>query len=80
MARPTPLHRVVTDVTERGPIEACVAETVARHGRLDVMVHNAFAGGVASRLEETPPEAWFQMSRTSAWASFWCAQAAHPQG
>jgi 3-oxoacyl-[acyl-carrier protein] reductase len=68
---------IVTDVTERSPVEACVAETVARHGHLDVMVHNAFAGGVASRLEATPPEVWFQMSRTAAWASFWCAQAAH---
>jgi NAD(P)-dependent dehydrogenase (short-subunit alcohol dehydrogenase family) len=69
---------IVTDVTERAPIEACVAETVERWGRLDVMVHNAFAGGTASRLEETPPEIWFQLSRTAVWASFWCAQAAYP--
>ena len=69
---------IVTDVTERAPIEACVAATVERFGGLDVMVHNAFAGGTASRLEETPPEVWFQMSRTSAWGSFWCAQAAYP--
>lgn len=69
---------IVTDVTTRESIAACVTRTVATHGRLDVMVHNAFAGGHASRLEETPPDAWFQMSRTSAWASFWCAQLAHP--
>ena len=69
---------IVTDVTTRASIEECVALTVAHHGGLDVMVHNAFAGGVASRLEETPPDAWFQMSYTSAWAGFWCAQAAFP--
>ena len=69
---------IVTDVTERAPIEACVAEAVDRFGRLDIMVHNAFAGGVQSRLEDTPPAAWEAMSKTSAWASFWCAQAAHP--
>ena len=69
---------VVTDVTRRASIAACVADTVAARGRLDVMVHNAFAGGQASRLEETPPDAWFQMSYTSVWASFWCAQLAHP--
>lgn len=67
---------IVTDVTQRASIEECVAATVARFGALDVMVHNAFAGGRASRLEDTPTDAWFQMSRTSAWASFWCAQAA----
>jgi 3-oxoacyl-[acyl-carrier protein] reductase len=69
---------IVTDVTTRESVEACVASTVHRYGRLDVLVHNAFAGGVASRLEATPPDAWFQMSYTSAWGSFWCAQAAHP--
>ncbi len=70
-------HCIVTDVTTRASVEDCVAGTVERFGRLDVLVHNAFAGGVASRLEATPTDAWFQMSRTSAWGSFWCAQAAH---
>ena len=55
-----------------------MAATVERFGGLDVMVHNAFAGGVASRLERPRPRSWFQMSRTAVWASFWCAQAAHP--
>jgi 3-oxoacyl-[acyl-carrier protein] reductase len=69
---------VVTDVTERGSIESCVAATVERHGRLDIMVHNAFKGGAPSRLEDTPPAVWEAMSKTAAWASFWCAQAAFP--
>jgi 3-oxoacyl-[acyl-carrier protein] reductase len=69
---------VVTDVTTRESIAACIDRTVATRGRLDVMVHNAFAGGQASRLEETPADAWYQMSRTSAWASFWCAQLSYP--
>jgi len=69
---------IVTDVTERASIEAGVAATVERFGRLDIVVHNAFAGGVATRLESTPDDVWFQLSRTAVWASFWCAQAAHP--
>ena len=69
---------VVTDVTRRASVDACVATTVERFGRLDVVVHNAFAGGVASRLEDTPDEVWFQLSHTAAWASFWCARAAFP--
>jgi NAD(P)-dependent dehydrogenase (short-subunit alcohol dehydrogenase family) len=69
---------IVTDVTKREPIEACVQQTIDRYGRLDIMVHNAFTGGVPSRLEDTPPKAWHGMSRTAAWASFWCGQAAYP--
>jgi NAD(P)-dependent dehydrogenase (short-subunit alcohol dehydrogenase family) len=68
----------VTDVTERASIQACVDATVDRFGHLDVVVHNAFAGGVATRLESTPDDVWFQLSRTAVWASFWCAQAAYP--
>lgn len=67
-----------TDVTRRGDVEACVAATVARFGGLDIVVHNAFAGGVATRLEDTPDDIWFQLSHTAVWASFWCAQAAYP--
>jgi NAD(P)-dependent dehydrogenase (short-subunit alcohol dehydrogenase family) len=70
---------VVTDVTSRGSIEACVAETVARYGGLHVMVHNAFSGAVPHRLEHTEIERhWTAMSLTSSWASFWCAQVAFP--
>jgi 3-oxoacyl-[acyl-carrier protein] reductase len=70
---------IVTDVTERASIEACVAAAVERHGRLDVMVHNAFAGGIAHRLED--PKAfdyWETMSRSAVWGSFWSAQVAYP--
>lgn len=70
---------IVTDVTQRVSIEACVAATVERHGRLDVMVHNAFAGAVPGRLEDTDLDGiWARMSRTAPWASLWCAQAAYP--
>jgi len=67
---------IVTDVTTRESIANCVKETLALYGRCDAMIHNAFAGGQASRLEETPSDVWWQMSRTAVWASFWCAQEA----
>lgn len=70
---------IVTDVTGRASIEQCVADTVSRYGRLDVMVHNAFAGAVPGRLEDTDLDGnWTRMSRTAPWASLWCAQAAYP--
>jgi 3-oxoacyl-[acyl-carrier protein] reductase len=70
---------IVTDVTSRDSIEACVAATVERHGGLQVMVHNAFAGAVRHQLQDATIERhWTAMSTTSSWASFWCAQAAYP--
>ncbi|MFE2727618.1 SDR family NAD(P)-dependent oxidoreductase [Kitasatospora sp. NPDC059327] len=36
------------DVTDPGSVEACVAEVVARHGRLDAVVNNAGAGYVGT--------------------------------
>ena len=42
--RPTPREGVLSltgDATDEAAVEAAVAETVARHGRLDVMVNNA---------------------------------------
>lgn len=70
---------IVTDVAQRAPIEACVSATVERYGSLEIVVHNALAGAVPHRLEDTDFDThWDAMSKTSAWASFWCAQAAGP--
>ena len=78
---------VVTDVTRRGDVERCVAETVARYGSLHVMVHNAFHGGPPHRLENVDAALWTVNSRTAVWGSYYCArfaaphlQAAGPQG
>lgn len=68
---------IVTDVAARASIESCVATTVERYGSLEIVVHNALAGAVPHRLEDIDFDLhWEAMSKTSAWASFWCAQAA----
>ncbi len=70
---------VVTDVTDRRSIEAAVAATVKRFGALEIVVHNALAGAIPHRLEEVDLSLhWDAMSRTSAWASMWCAQICSP--
>jgi 3-oxoacyl-[acyl-carrier protein] reductase len=70
---------IVTDVTRRDSIEACVAATVQTFGGLQIMVHNAFAGAARHQLQAaTIDQHWTAMSTTSSWASFWCAQAAYP--
>lgn len=64
-----------TDVASRADIESVVAETVARYGRLDCLVHNALAGtGVPGELQDLTPAHWTAMSQTCMRASFDCAQ------
>jgi 3-oxoacyl-[acyl-carrier protein] reductase len=68
---------IQTDVTRRADVEAMVVATVDTYGGLDVMVHNAFKGGLGHRLEDVTAEAWTDFSRTAVWASFYCAQLAY---
>lgn len=70
---------IVTDVTQRAAVQACVDETVERFGSLEIMIHNAI-GGAASvhQLETVEASTWERMSRTAVWGSFLCAQAASP--
>ena len=69
---------VETDCTQRTSMEACIGQTVERYGRLEIMVHNAFKGGRAHRLEDLDLELWDENSRTAAWGSYYSAQIAYP--
>jgi NAD(P)-dependent dehydrogenase (short-subunit alcohol dehydrogenase family) len=69
---------VVTDVTERASMEACVASTLDRYGTLEIMVHNAFRGGTPHRLESVGVDVWEQNSRTAVWGSYYSAVLAYP--
>jgi NAD(P)-dependent dehydrogenase (short-subunit alcohol dehydrogenase family) len=70
---------IVTDVTVRAQVEACVGETVERFGGLQIMVHNAVAGAATvHRLADVEQVTWDTLSRTAVWGSFFCAQAAAP--
>ena len=69
---------IETDCTVRDDMEACVAQTVERYGGLEIMVHNAFKGGRAHRLEDLDLDLWDENSRTAAWASYYSAQIAYP--
>ncbi|MEI8001179.1 MAG: SDR family oxidoreductase [Actinomycetes bacterium] len=69
---------LVTDCTVRADVEACVAATVERYGALEIMVHNAFKGGRAHRLEDLDLDLWDENSRSAVWASYYAAQIAFP--
>jgi NAD(P)-dependent dehydrogenase (short-subunit alcohol dehydrogenase family) len=63
------------DITQPEMINAVVADTVQRHGRLDVLVNNAGIGSCAPVLEMTLEE-WERNLRVNLTGTFLCAQAA----
>jgi NAD(P)-dependent dehydrogenase (short-subunit alcohol dehydrogenase family) len=70
---------VKTDVTSRASVEACVARAVAEFGSLEIMIHNAFRGGIPHRLENVEIDKhWKHMSQTGVWGVLFTGQAAWP--
>jgi NAD(P)-dependent dehydrogenase (short-subunit alcohol dehydrogenase family) len=69
---------IVTDVTSRAAVTACVEQTVERYGGLEIMVHNAYAGSKMHRVEDLDLDIWRTNSRTAVWGSLYCAQLAYP--
>lgn len=70
---------IETDVSSRASAQACVDQTVDHFGGLQIMVHNAFRGGIPHRLETADLDRhWKHMSRTGVWAVLFCGQAAWP--
>ena len=65
-------------VDQAAAMEACVEHAVAKYGALEVVVHNAFRGGRAHRLEDLDLDLWTENSRTAAWGSYYSAQIAYP--
>ncbi|MFJ6997065.1 SDR family NAD(P)-dependent oxidoreductase [Streptomyces sp. NPDC003090] len=55
-AHPDQVHAVRLDVTDTAAVEAVVADAVARHGRIDVLVNNAGRTHVGAFEETTDAE------------------------
>jgi len=68
------------DVTDRGNVEAAVATTIARTGRLDVMIHNATSRRSSEpvRLEDVDDALWEEHASVSLRGAYYCAHAALP--
>ena len=64
------------DVTDPDSSKALVAATLAACGRLDILVNNAYARGVAAPPEELTVEAWRTWIDGGLSGAFYCAQAA----
>ena len=69
---------IVTDVTDRDSMAACVDATVERYGGLEIMVHNAFRGATPHRVEDLDADLWRHNSRTAVWSSYYSAVLAFP--
>jgi NAD(P)-dependent dehydrogenase (short-subunit alcohol dehydrogenase family) len=69
---------IETDCTVRAAMEGCIAQTVARYSTLEIMVHNAFKGGRAHRLEDLDRVLWEENSRTAVWGSYYAGALAYP--
>lgn len=68
---------VETDVTKRGEIDALIAATVERFGRIDILVNNAGAS-FPKRLEAHRDEDMADAFALNYWAVFWAMRAAFP--
>ena len=51
--------RSVAQVTDRAAVEQWVADIVARHGRIDLLVNNAGVIDTEVSLLESDPEQWW---------------------
>jgi NAD(P)-dependent dehydrogenase (short-subunit alcohol dehydrogenase family) len=74
---------VECDVTDRGAIERAVSEAVRVTGRLDAVVHNAFArprfdDPRGASVAELPLELWEHEASVAMRGAYYCARFAYP--
>jgi NAD(P)-dependent dehydrogenase (short-subunit alcohol dehydrogenase family) len=73
-------HFVRCDVTERASVEAAIAETIARYGKLDILHNNA--GGSTLQdgpVTEAPDEEFWRVIRLDLYGTFLCCKIAIPE-
>ena len=68
---------LVVDVADRVQVETMVADAIARHGRLDVLVNNAGIGSFA-RTPDLDPAEWERVIAIDLHAVFYACRAAIP--
>lgn len=69
------------DVGEPDQVEAAVAQTVSRFGRIDIAVNNAAAprGREFTLIDSVPVEEWYRIMRINAYAPWLMSRAVTPQ-
>lgn len=69
---------VAVNVADRASVEAMAAETIARLGRIDVLVNNAGIAGRAAPMTEVTDQEWETMMAVDLRSVFLCSQAVLP--
>src|SRR5579863_2072649 len=72
-------HVLETDVTNPGACDAAVRATIARWGRLDILVNNVGIGGPPGTAVEVDPDAWDQAMRVNVTSMMLMAKYAIPE-
>lgn len=67
---------LATDITVRDSVEALMAATVERYGRIDVLVNNAGGGSRMRAPEDTPYDEWVRLLDFNLTGTFLCCVAA----
>ena len=67
---------VTVDVGDERSVDRLVAETLSRHGRIDVLWANAGIAGVRAPCAEQPTEAWSEVLRVNLTGVFFSLRAA----
>jgi len=80
LGRPAETHAVRTDVASANAVEAMVAETVQRFGRVDILVNNAavFAGLIPTPFEQIAEAEWDRLMAVNVKGVWLCCRAVAP--
>lgn len=70
-------HLICADVSDARACQRCVVQTVARFGRLDVLVNSA-GGPAPGKLEDVSEDAWMRAFAVHVHSVFFLAKAAVP--
>jgi NAD(P)-dependent dehydrogenase (short-subunit alcohol dehydrogenase family) len=68
----------VADVTQQAEVEALAAETVANHGKIDLLVNNAGRFMAIAPAWETDPSNWWQDLTVNIFGTYLCCRAVIP--
>jgi len=70
---------IATDITVPEQVDNMIAETVAKFGRIDVIVNNAGGGTSMKKAEDTPYDEWVRIVDFNLTGTFNCSMAAGKQ-
>jgi len=65
---------IATDIADKGHVDAMIATTIDRYGRIDVLVNNAAIALLYEPFFSISAESWRRMIDVNLSGAFWCSQ------